>query len=320
MTEAAQILTLSPFPREQVDPFIPACSQPEQLVTDDSFLAVPAGMRAVQAGAAEELSDLKQDLGLDIISARLLSALHTIKVPQALSIYAGRTPQQQPLFLNLENQASWHVLIQGKDGAVKSDCLRSLVTALVFAVRQSRVQLVGIDPGGRELGMMEAFPHMLTDLASDMEFVMRLFVWLDDELQRRVRTGTDWPHIVLVINDLDRILQEGGRELSDICFRLLVNGRHAGLHMLATTTRSFSALFGLRGWRLKPTEIQLLPEQSFCDEQTVEARNVHIVRRGHRVRCEIPWMSANDMNIAVRLMHSGWRLRREFARVQEHVL
>lgn len=256
----------------------------------------------------------------DGLPARLLSALHAISVSGPLHLYAGRDHDHQAVFLNLECPASWHVLVQGQPGSGKSDTIRNLVTSLALNARQSQIQIMGVDIGGRELGLLESFPHMLTDLASDIPFSMRLLAWLDEEVTSRIRSGNSWPQLVLVIDDLERLLVDNQSAVRDIIFRLLVNGRHAGLHIIAALNHSLGTLLGTRAWKLNPAKLKMPDKKQGRSSAGVQARNVHIVRRGRREYCEAPWMSANDMNIAVRLMNAGWRINRDKGGTTQHVL
>jgi hypothetical protein len=195
-------------------------------------------------------------------------------------------------------------LVSGPDGCGKSELLRTALLSLALSHRRSQVQVMGIDLGGREMVVLEALPHALTDVGTERDFSIELLAWLADEVERRFASGIQYPHVFLLIDDLAALFGRPDSELLDNLLFLIENGRSAGLHLILACDEDFAASL-----------------QADClANGTVEARGLADEGRetpvglfefrisGRTKRAHIGWMSARDLDTAINLAQAGWRV------------
>ena len=132
---------------------------------------------------------------------RLLPLMHALHDVSALNAVVGMQISGKPLILDMNKPSTWHLFAMGKSGCGKSELMRTILASLCLTSRRSQLSALGIDIGGQELGLIEALPHMLTDLATDRDFAKELILWLAQEVQRRLQIGVSKPHLFLFVDD-----------------------------------------------------------------------------------------------------------------------
>lgn len=159
---------------------------------------------------------------------------------------------QRPAVLDLEEGGG--CLVFGSGGAGGSTFLRTVAASVTATAPNGEAAVMVFDLGGRGLGHLRDLP-VVVDVATgdDLEAVTRHLLVLDAELERRSRllaalggeelAVDELPRIVVLVDGLGALtgtLLDGGagsEEWSERLVRLVVDGRRAGIHWVATADR-----------------------------------------------------------------------------------
>ena len=238
------------------------------------------------------------------VELRLLPLLHAMPGLLPLTGVVGMSAIGNPLTLNLENKATSNLLVFGPEGCGKSELLRTLMLSLALTSRHSQVNFIGIDIGGREFAVLEALPHAITDLATEPGFAMDIILWLREEIERRKTVGVTRPHLTLFIDDLGWFIQSRDAEVIAALSAIVRLGQDVGVHLLAASHTP-----------LPPALRKLLHHRGMVEAVAVREQS----RSGSKVGrfrftagrdtsvADTTWMSAHDLDTAVRLVKAGWR-------------
>lgn len=237
---------------------------------------------------------------------RLLDLLQAMTPPEAHSMVLGMMPTGKPLLLNLCNARTQHLLILGSEQSGKSEFVRTLVVSLALTSRPSQVQILGIDVGGRELALLDSFPHALMPLVSDARSALDVLGWLDEEIGKRERRGVTSPKILLVVDDVGWL---EGAESGGGVRRLLRHGSEGprvGVHLLLTARPgSLEAVPGFRAmWSLVTvrTAVRRLPDVHGANGRFVVAFG------GRQTDLTPAWLGIHDLALATQWIGLGWQL------------
>lgn len=177
---------------------------------------------------------------------RLLTLMRGLDSIPRLTACIGLTDDGRPLLLRLPSPDVAHVLVAGTTGSGKTELMRSLIASLAMTHRQSKVQIVLIDPKRRGFLPLGGLPHLIDDIASDVGSALGLLEKLVMEMERRDATGISSPHIVIAVDELLDLLAVGGKPVELALTRIAQRGREAGLHLIAGAQKpSASALGGM---------------------------------------------------------------------------
>lgn len=177
---------------------------------------------------------------------RLLTLMRGLDSIPRLTACIGLTDDGRPLLLRLPSPDVAHVLVAGTTGSGKTELIRSLIASLAMTHRQSKVQIVLIDPKRRGFLPLGGLPHLIDDIASDIGSALGLLEKLVMEMERRDATGISSPHIVIAVDELLDLLAVGGKPVELALTRIAQRGREAGLHLIAGAQKpSASALGGM---------------------------------------------------------------------------
>jgi DNA segregation ATPase FtsK/SpoIIIE-like protein len=269
----------------------------EQLQDAEASIARALGVRQVHV--AREGDDLAIEVpGEPADWPSLLSILKDIGDRRSLSSAVGLDERGRPVWIPLRQPDTWHVAVLGDAGAGKSELMRSLLLALALVHRQSMVQLFGIDLGGRELTVLEAVPHGLTDVASEPRFAAALMTWLMEEGARRERYGIHRPDLILAVDDASRLIAAGPSAVGQLR-QLALQGRRWGIHLILADRPSGDP--SSRAWD-HTTGWAIVKGGDSPGKFTLTAGIRAIPFTAAR-------LSASDLNLAVRQMRSGKRPR-----------
>lgn len=212
-----------------------------------------AQLRVAEALGAEtvEISPEPGGLVIDIKgmacgNVPLLPLLKSVGELRPLSTVVGVDTAGSPIVLDLERPTTRHLAVVGSTSEYRSELLRTVVAGLALSSRPSALQFVGVDPGGKELCVVEALPHSLTEVAIRPEFAMEMLSWLAAETQSRLRRGVQKPHLVLVIEGVAPLLHQAGEGARHLLSRLAVQDAPLGVHMLIGLDRRMGPRF--KGW------------------------------------------------------------------------
>jgi len=227
---------------------------------------------------------------------RLLPLVRSIGDIPRMTLVVGIDNQGAPLLLPLDQLGTWHAAILGTSGVGKSELLRSMIVSLSLTNRQSVVQLFGIDLGGRELAVLEALPHALSDLATEPRFALELLDWLAEEGLRREKYGIFRPDLVLAVDDVVSLI-DSDRTAAERLGRLADQGSHWGIHIILSgrTAGDESSLPWLRaqGWAL-------VKGGEMPGRFTLRAN-------GRAFPFTAAWLSASDLDSSIRQFRTGRR-------------
>jgi S-DNA-T family DNA segregation ATPase FtsK/SpoIIIE len=180
----------------------------------------------------------------DAEPVRLLPLLRNVPSLPALTACLGITDDGRPLLLRLPSADVAHVLVAGTTGSGKTELMRSLLVSLALTNRQSRLQLALIDPKQRGFLPLAGLPHLMDDIATDVQAAQALLERLVAEMERRDREGISAPRIIVAVDELLDVLQMGGKPVETLLTRIAQRGREAGLHLVAGAQKPSSTALG----------------------------------------------------------------------------
>lgn len=178
----------------------------------------------------------------DEMPVPLLELLPLIPELPLLTAVLGLSEDDRPVLLNFAEEDMSHILIAGDTGAGKTALLRTMAVSLALKNRQSRLQLLFIQPKNGEpitidLAPLDYLPHMLTTLITDPEEATDTLQFLCHELHYRQEQSTTSPVIVVFIDHLVTLLESGVTGLIAALTELLQQGAGVGIHLVLGTRR-----------------------------------------------------------------------------------
>lgn len=156
-----------------------------------------------------------------------------------------------------------HVLIAGTTGSGKSVLLNSLIATILFRASPNEVKLILADPKRVELSEYSGIPHLLTPVIIEPDKILSSLKWAISEMERRYRLFHDaqvknitgynefsgfqvLPYIVIIIDELYKIMEFAPVEVEDAITRLAAMARATGIHLVLATQRpSVDVITGL---------------------------------------------------------------------------
>lgn len=155
-------------------------------------------------------------------------------------IALGYSSNETPLLLNFNDPSLEHVIFLGGEGAGKTAALRTCALSLALASRQSQVQMMFIDPHcdrpetplGPGLHALHYLPHALAAVVTDTEDAAEVLHYLEEEAAYRRSHKIHAPTIVLFVDNVDILLDEGPAALRRALQQLLARGAESGIHCI----------------------------------------------------------------------------------------
>ncbi len=180
----------------------------------------------------------------DARPVHLLALLRQLPDIPKQSAVLGLDDGGTPLLLRLPSPEVAHVLVAGTTGSGKTALAQSMALSLAMHNRLGDVQLVLIDPKGGGFSPLGALPHLLRPVVSDVHQAIFLLGDLVDEMVRRDRDGISEPRVVVFIDEVADLMEQGGNAMSRLLTRLTQRGRSAGIHIIACTQKPLAASIG----------------------------------------------------------------------------
>ncbi len=180
----------------------------------------------------------------DARPVRLLPLMSQLpEIPRQTAIL-GLDDGGMPLLLRLPSPEVAHVLVAGTTGSGKTALAQSMALSLAMNNRLGEVQLVMIDPKGGGFGPLADVPHLLRPVVREVHQAVFLLGDLVDEMVRRDRDGISEPRVVVFIDEVADLLEQGGNAMQRLLTRLTQRGRSAGIHLVACTQKPLAASIG----------------------------------------------------------------------------
>jgi len=153
-----------------------------------------------------------------------------------------------PLLLRLSSPEVAHVLVAGTTGSGKTALARSMALSLALYNRLGEVQMIFIDPKGTGFGPLcgsdSGLPHLLRPTAVDVHQAVFLLGEMVEEMVRRDREHIFEPRVIIFIDEVADLMEQGGKAMDRLMTRLTQRGRSAGLHIIACTQKPLAATIG----------------------------------------------------------------------------
>lgn len=252
---------------------------------------------------------------------RLLPLCQRLATVPPITAILGLDPDGVPLLLRLTAPDVAHILIAGTTGSGKTALARTLLTSLAMHNRQGEVQLILIDPKGRGFAQLAALPHILGGIVSEPLAAIDRLRWLVQEMERRDRSRTATPVLVVAVDELADLIQTGGAAVEAMLTRLSQRGREAGIHLVACTQKPTAALIG--GAMKANFPVRLVGAVASSDEARyacgvpdsgAEKLEGHgdflLVAKGETIRFQAAWVGKQDLEQIATTLAEGSRSRR----------
>lgn len=177
---------------------------------------------------------------LDDGSVPLLSLLPYFDEMSPVTAVLGISDDGAPILLDFCQDDIGHILISGGAEAGKSALMQSIALSLAWTNRQSRLQMLLIAPGqekNKRLESLSYLPHMLAPVVGSVDEASELLGFLFSEMNYRREQHTTTPPILVMIDDVDVLVREGGRPILDPLALLVQHGAEVGLHLVLAASQ-----------------------------------------------------------------------------------
>jgi len=266
---------------------------------------------------------------------RLLSLCKRLKdVPKQTAIL-GMDETGSPLLLRLPSPEVAHVLVAGTTGSGKTALARSIALSLAMHNRLGEIQMVFIDPKGNGFDPFVSFdtpgaslPHLLRPAVRDVHQAIFLLGEMVEEMVRRDREKISEPRVVIFIDEVADLMEQGGKAMDRLMTRLTQRGRSAGLHIIACTQKPLVASIGSLTRSNFP--VRLVGSVASADDAKIAAGipntgaekllgrgDFLLVAKGHVTRFQAAYVSEQEIKQLVGRMSMGGRQSRRWLTPQE---
>ena len=225
----------------------------------------------------------------------------------------------RPLLLRLSSPEVAHVLIAGTTGSGKTVLARSMALSLAMHNRLGEVQMLFIDPKGTGFGpFADGLPHLLRPVVRDVHQAIFLLGEMVGEMVRRDHEAVCEPRILIFIDELADLMEQGGKAMDRLMTRLTQRGRSAGLHLVACTQKPLAAAIGsltrsnfpvrLVGSVASPDDARIAAGiPSTRAEKLLGRGDFLLVAKGQVTRFQAAHVSEADIRQVIDQLHTGYR-------------
>lgn len=158
------------------------------------------------------------------------------ELPESTAVL-GIDEEGAPLLLPFADPTMTHVLVAGTSASGKTSLLRTIAVSLAMTNRQSKLQLLVIDPDrpgkqNRQLAPLMFLPHLLSQVIPEPEAGRDALQILVDEMQHRLQHETVRPTIVALIDNVEALVTFAADDVLSAVAALLQRGAEAGIHLV----------------------------------------------------------------------------------------
>lgn len=254
----------------------------------------------------EEEDGLVLDLLIeDDAHLRLIPLIMESANPLPVTSIVGISTQGKPLLINFRRSESWHLGIFTPYKTGKSELLRTLIFSLALCNRPSQLQFLGIDFSGKELSVIDALPHLLTQVANDQMHAEEIIQWVVEEIYDRKTKRVIYPDIFLVIDQLETVMDHSDLLQKNLPF-ILHEGPLAGVHLMIASKKSRPGTL-LPHWR-KSGVVSVKPVND--RKRKVIVGQFEFQMPGEKMHAQVAWLPAKDLQQATTMVQTGWRSTR----------
>lgn len=260
---------------------------------------------------------------------RLLNLCRRLKdIPKQTAIL-GMDESGLPLLLRLSSPEVAHVLVAGTTGSGKTALVRSMALSLAMHNRLGEIQMVFIDPKGNGFDPFTSFeksgglPHLLRPAANEVHQAIFLLGEMVEEMVRRDRDHISEPRVVIFIDEVADLMEQGGKAMDRLMTRLTQRGRSAGIHIIACTQKPLAASIGSLTRSNFP--VRLVGSVASADDAKIAAGipgtgaerllgrgDFLLVAKGNVTRFQAAYVNEDEIHQIVTRMNAGGRNSRRW--------
>jgi S-DNA-T family DNA segregation ATPase FtsK/SpoIIIE len=284
------------------------------------------GVRVSRQGAAVQVDVPREDGQV----VRLINLCQRLKeIPKQTAIL-GLDESGVPLLLRLPSPDVAHVLVAGTTGSGKTALVRSMALSLAMHNRLGEVQLIFIDPKGNGFEPFLGFdtlggglPHLLRPPVQEVHQAIFLLGEMVEEMVRRDRERISEPRVVIFIDEVADLMEQGGKAMDRLMTRLTQRGRSAGLHLVACTQKPLVASIGSLTRSNFP--VRLVGSVASADDAKIAAGipgtgaekllgrgDFLLVAKGHVTRFQAAYIDTPEIKQMISRMNAGGRRSRRW--------
>ncbi|MFN8457427.1 MAG: DNA translocase FtsK [Anaerolineae bacterium] len=262
----------------------------------------------------------------DAQPVRLLNLCRRLEQVPRQSAILGMDDTGLPLLLRLSSPEVAHVLIAGTTGSGKTALARSMALSLALYSRLGEVQMIFIDPKGTGFGPLASLdgaglPHLLRPAVCEVHQAIFLLGEMVEEMVRRDRENISEPRVIIFIDEVADLMEQGGRAMDRLMTRLTQRGRSAGIHLIACTQKPLAAVIGSLTRSNFP--VRLVGSVASADDAKIAAGipgtgaekllgrgDFLLVVKGQVTRFQAAYVSETEIRQVVEQMQSRQQVRR----------
>ncbi|MCA9932752.1 MAG: hypothetical protein KC415_02435 [Anaerolineales bacterium] len=249
----------------------------------------------------------------------LLELLPLLPDLPPITAVLGLAEDDRPVLLNLTEEDMTHVLVAGDSGAGKTELLRATAVSLAMNNRQSQLQMLILHPGGDGTGLdrlepLNYLPHMLSRVIVSPEETEQVLHFLVNEMTYRREQSIASPTIVIFVDRIVRVLENGEVSVRHAMTRLLQHGADAGIHLIMATSRPEAK--SLATWLKGDVPVRLVGQVADEEQSRIAAgtSSVHAeyllghgdfmaVGNGEVIRFQAAFMGDYDLHLCLEDLH-----------------
>lgn len=254
---------------------------------------------------------------------RLLSLCQQLPEVPKQTVVLGLDENGVPLLLRLPSPEVAHVLVAGTTGSGKTALAQSMALSLAMHNRLGEVQMIMIDPKGSGFGPLAGLPHLLRPVVREIHQAIFLLGELVEEMVRRDHDGISEPRVVVFIDEVADLLEQGGNAMGRLLTRLTQRGRSAGIHIIACTQKPLAASIGsltksnfpvrLVGSVASPDDARVAAGIAGTGAEKLLGRgDFLLIAKGQVSRFQSGYLSAPEIRQIVTRMQAGGRNSRRW--------